>query len=309
MTESRSPNRQAWLWQIEASLYDFAHFLAHLFPIDAVSDFGGWLFRTLGPLTSKHRVAETNLRIVFPDATDAQIANLLRAQWEELGRWIAEFPIADRIAADPDRVEVVAMERLTRLAEARQPAVLISGHFSNFDMMAVAIMRSGMQCQITYRALNNPYMDERIVEKRRHYGVKLFAPKGTAGARELFRAIGRGESIALLNDQKFNGGIAAPFFGRIAHTAPGPSTYALRFGIPIQPISVQRTHKARFKVVMHEPILLEETADRDADIEAAVRRINAFMEERVLERPAEWFWVHRRWPNETYKKAKVPAAA
>ncbi|THD64683.1 lysophospholipid acyltransferase family protein [Phenylobacterium sp.] len=308
MTESRSPKRQAWLWQIEASLYDFAHFLARLFPIDAVSDFGGWLFRTIGPLTSKQRVAETNLRIVFPNATESEVAALLRAQWEELGRWIAEFPMADRIAADPDRVEVVGMERLTRLAEAHQPAVLISGHFSNFDMMAVAIMRSGLPSQITYRALNNPYMDRRIVEKRRQYGVKLFAPKGTAGARELFRAIGRGESIALLNDQKFNGGIAAPFFGRMARTAPGPSTYALHFGIPIQPISVQRTHKARFRVVMHEPIELTDTGDRDADIETAVRRINAFMEQRVLERPAEWFWVHRRWPNETYRKPMKAAA-
>jgi KDO2-lipid IV(A) lauroyltransferase len=279
--------------------------LARLFPIDTVSDFGGWLFRTLGPLTSKHRIAETNLRIVFPKATDAEIADLLRAQWEELGRWIAEFPIADRIAADPDRVEVEHMERLTALAQEHRPAVLISGHFSNFDMMAVAIMRSGVQSQITYRALNNPYMDRRIVEMRRRYGVRLFAPKGTSGARELFRAVGRGESIALLNDQKFNGGIAAPFFGRMAHTAPGPSTYALHFGIPVQPISVQRLYKARFKVVIHEPFMLADTGDRDADIETAVRRINAFMEARVLERPGEWFWVHRRWPGETYRRRKA----
>jgi KDO2-lipid IV(A) lauroyltransferase len=279
--------------------------LARLFPIDTVSDFGGWLFRTLGPLTSKHRIAETNLRIVFPKATDAEIADLLRVQWEELGRWIAEFPIADRIAADPDRVEVEHMERLTALAREHRPAVLISGHFSNFDMMAVAIMRSGVQSQITYRALNNPYMDRRIVDMRRRYGVRLFAPKGTSGARELFRAVGRGESIALLNDQKFNGGVAAPFFGRMAHTAPGPSTYALHFGIPIQPISVQRLHKARFKVVIHEPFTLADTGDRDADIETAVRRINAFMEARVLERPGEWFWVHRRWPGETYRRRKA----
>lgn len=290
---------------MEAWAYDFAHFLARRCPIDGVSDFGGWLFRTFGPLTSKQRIAETNLRIVFPDAPDDEIARLLRAQWEELGRWLAEFLVADRIAADPDRVEVVHMERLTALAQAHRPAVLISGHFSNFDMMAAAIIRSGLQCQITYRALNNPYVDRRIVEMRHSYGVRLFAPKGTAGARELFRAIGRGESIALMNDQKFNGGIAAPFFGKMSHTAPGPSTYALHFGIPIQPISVQRTRKARFRVLIHEPFMLEDTGDRDADIETAVRRINAFMEARVLERPAEWFWVHRRWPGETYRK---PAA-
>ena len=222
-----------------------------MFPIDAVSDFGAWLVRSLGPLTSLRRIAETNLRLVFPNATDAEIARLLRAQWEELGRWIAEFPILDRIAAEPERIEVQGLERLTPLTEAGHPAVLISGHFSNFDVMAVAIVRAGVQCQITYRATNNPYVNDRIIENRRRYGVKMFAPKGTQGAREMFRAIARGESIALLNDQKFNGGVAAPFFGHLAYTAPGPSTYALHFGIPIQPMSVQRLSKARFKVIVH----------------------------------------------------------
>ncbi|MGZ6046866.1 MAG: lysophospholipid acyltransferase family protein [Phenylobacterium sp.] len=290
------------LWRMEAWAYDFAHFLAHLFPIDAVSDFGGWVGRTFGPLTSAHRVAETNLRIVFPDADQSEIKRLLGAQWEEFGRWLAEFPILDRIVAEPDRVEVEGLERLTAL-KGRHPAVLISGHFSNFEVMALAIMRAGVECQITYRATNNPYFNERIVTGRRAYGVKLFAPKGTSGARELFRALTRGESIALLNDQKFNGGIAAPFFGKIAHTAPGPSTYALRYGLPIQPMSVQRTGPARFKVIVHEPIRLEDTGDRDTDIVSAVRRINAFMEERVRARPTEWFWVHKRWPNDTYKRA------
>ena len=294
--------RQVILWRMEAWAYDFAHFLAHLFPIDAVSDFGGWVGRTFGPLTSAHRVAETNLRIVFPDADNSEIERLLGAQWEEFGRWLAEFPILDRILAEPERVEVQGLERLTAL-KGGHPAVLISGHFSNFEVMALAIMRAGVECQITYRATNNPYFNERVVTGRRAYGVKLFAPKGTSGAREMFRAIARGESIALMNDQKFNGGIAAPFFGTLAYTAPGPSTYALHFSIPIQPMSVTRTHKARFKVSVHEPFRLEDTGDRDADIAAGVRRINAFMEARVLARPTEWFWVHKRWPNETYKRA------
>jgi KDO2-lipid IV(A) lauroyltransferase len=154
---------------------------------------------------------------------------------------------------------------------------------------------------VTYRAANNPYVDQRIRESRARYGVKLFAPKGTEGARELMRAFARGESVALLNDQKFNGGVAAPFFGVTAHTAPGPSTFALKFGVPIVPMSVQRIGKARFRVIVHEPMVLADTGDRDADIAAGVRRINAFMEERVRERPHEWFWVHKRWPKEMYR--------
>src|SRR5579859_75033 len=303
MTDHRRQLRQDIVWRLEAGAYDVAAFLAGLFPVDAVSDVGGWLLKTFGPLTSKHHIAQTNLRIVFPTASDAEMAVMLRAQWEETGRTFAEFPIVDRIVDDPNRIEVEGAERLAKIA-AEGPAVFVSGHFSCFEMRAAAIVRSGVNCQITYRALNNPYVDERVRESRRRYGVRLFAPKGTRGARTLFRAIAEGESIALMNDQKFNGGVASPLFGIMAHTAPGPASFALRFGIPIQPISVQRLHKARYRVILHEPFLLDNTGDEDADIEAGVRRINAFIEERVLARPAEWFWVHRRWPNEHYKKPR-----
>jgi KDO2-lipid IV(A) lauroyltransferase len=304
MTDSPAKMRHMIVWRIEALAFDCAHFLSRLFAVDSVSDFGAWLLRRLGPLTGKHRIAETNLRIVFPEASDAEIARLLDAQWAETGRYFAEFLVLDRIAADPSRVEIEGAERLQALSGPAGPAVLISGHFSNFEIMAMAIVRCGVTCQVTYRALNNPYVDQRIVEGRRSYGVNLFAPKGTAGARALFRAIGRGESVSLMADQKFNGGVAAPLFGVMAHTAPGPSTYALKFGIPLLPMSVQRLSKARFKVIVHEPIHLKDTGDRDADIEAGVKAINAFIEDRILARPTEWFWVHRRWPGEHYKRRK-----
>jgi KDO2-lipid IV(A) lauroyltransferase len=288
---------------LEAALFDAACALARLFPIDSVSDFGAVLLRTLGPLTGAHRVAERNLRIAFPQLGDAEIKQLLQAQWTELGRSLAEFAILDRIVADSSRLVIEGEALLGAIAAGEGPVVFVSGHFSNFEMMAAAIMRSGAPCQVTYRAMNNPYVDQRVRDVRFSYGIRLFAPKGLQGARELMRAIERGESVALMNDQKFNGGVEAPFFGVTAHTAPGPSTYALRFGIPLQPLSVQRTGPgARFKVIAHPQIVLTDTGDREADIEVGVRRINAFLEERIRARPAEWFWVHRRWPNEVYRR-------
>ncbi|WP_334161890.1 lysophospholipid acyltransferase family protein [Phenylobacterium sp.] len=304
MAEKKPSLGQDIAWRLEAFAYDVAEALARAFPIDAVSDFGAWLFTRLGPLTSAHRVAETNLRIAFPEKSDAEIEGLLAEQWAHAGRWFTEFPILDRIIADPSRVEVVGAERLAAIRDGAGPVVFISGHFSSFEIMPAVIIHSGVTCQITYRATNNPYVDERIRRSRFRYGVRLFAPKGTDGARELLRALSRGESVALMNDQKFNGGIAAPLFGVIAHTAPGPSSFALRFGIPLQPMSVQRMHKARFRVVVHEPIRLTDTGDRNADIEAGVRTINAWMEARIRERPAEWFWVHKRWPSELYKRKR-----
>lgn len=293
---------QDFLWRLEAWGYDRATWLARRFPIDSVSNFGANLFRRLGPLTSANHVAETNLRIAFPDATDMEIARLLREQWGELGRWFAEFPILDRILAEPDRVEVIGAERLAQIAADGRPVVFISGHFSSFELMAAAILRAGVTCQITYRATNNPYVDERIRAARWRYGVRLFAPKGLEGARTLMRALSKGESVALMNDQKFNGGIAAPLFGVMAQTAPGPASFALRFNAALQPMSVQRTGEARFRVIVHDPIVLQDTGDRDADIAAGVGRINAFMEDRIRERPTEWFWVHKRWPSAVYDR-------
>ena len=302
MVNRRISVGQHLLWRIEALIYDIAATLARIFPIDSVSNFGSVFFRTLGPFTNAHKVALVNLRIAFPDAADSDIRCLADAQWSQLGRWFAEFPILDRIIADPGRVEVVGAERLAAIRDGAGPVVFISGHFSSFEIMPAVIVHSGVTCQITYRATNNPYVDARIRRSRERYGVTLFAPKGADGARELLRALSRGESVALMNDQKFNGGVAAPLFGVMAHTAPGPSSFALRYGVPLQPMSVERKDKARFRVVVHDPIMLEETGDRTADIEAGVRRINAFIEARVRERPTEWFWVHKRWPSEIYRQ-------
>lgn len=280
--------------------------LIRLLPVDLVSDFGGWLVKTIGPLTSTQRVVERNLELVFPDLPADRKARLIAEQWESLGRFFFEHPMLDRIIRDGSRVEIAGAERLAEIAQGAGPVVFISGHFSNMEVMSAVIVNSGVKCQITYRAANNPYIEKRFRKSRWRYGVRDFAPKGEEGARDIIKAMARGESVALMNDQKFNGGIAAPFFGHLAHTAPGPSKFALRFDAPLQPMSVQRTRKARFRVVVHEPIHLAQTGDRLADLEAAVRQVNAFMEARIVERPHEWWWVHKRWPNEVYKRIPPP---
>ena len=303
MAEQTPSRAQDLLWRLEAAAFDLFEGLMRLLPVDAASDFGAGLFGWLGPLTPSDRTVRRNLTIAFPHAAEAELEQLRKAQWRELGRMFAEFAIVDRILRDPSRLEVVGAERLAAVAESGKPVVLVSGHFSNFEMMAAAIVRAGVRCHVAYRATNNPYVDQRIRRSRARYGVTLFARKGADGAREMLRALGRGDSVAILNDQKFNAGVAAPLFGAPAYTAPSPVVFALRYGAPMIPMTVQRVRKARFRVVVHDPIGLEETGDRTADIESGVRRYNAFLENRIRERPAEWFWVHKRWPKEMYKEA------
>jgi len=297
---SRPAWRQDLIWRAEALGFDLASALLRLLPVDWVSGLGAALFRTLGPFTGSQRIAERNIRLAFPGLSDDERRRLLRGQWDNLGRTFFEFPITDRLTPASGRVEVVGRERLEAIAASGKPAVLVSGHFANWEVMAAAIVDAGVTCQITYRAANNPYVDRRIKAGRARYGVRLFAPKGGEGARELLQAMDRGESVALMNDQKFNSGPAALFFGRPAHTAAGPTRLGLRAGARLQPLSVQRLGGARFRVMVHEPILLDQTGDRARDLETGVRKVNAFVEARVRERPAEWFWVHKRWPASVY---------
>jgi Kdo2-lipid IVA lauroyltransferase/acyltransferase len=291
---------QRLLWRLEAFGFDLISGLIRLLPVEAASSLGATIFRSLGPLIPLNRLVENNLLLAFPEMDRAERQRIALASWEQLGRMAAEFTMLDRLTPASGRIEVVGGERLRHLAEHNIPAVLISGHFSNFEIMAAVIVASGLRCQITYRAANNPYFNDRIVRARRSYGVELFSPKGVDGSRELLQAMNRGESVAFLNDQKFGGGIAAPFFGHIAHTAAGPTRMALRGDGRLFPMSVQRTQGARFRVVVHEPIVLTRTGDREADLAAGVAQVNAFVEARVRERPEEWWWVHKRWPNEAY---------
>ena len=301
MASPRPTALQDVLWRVEVAIYDALTAVLRFFPVEWVSGLGARLFMLLGPMTATHRIASDNIRIAFPQLTPAEHARLLREQWDHLGRTLFEFPLTDRLTPADGRVEVQGRERLEAIARSGEAAVIVSGHFSNFEVMAAAIVDAGVRCRVTYRAANNPYFDRRIIETRARYGVELFGPKGGGeGGRELLQTLNDGFAVAFLNDQKFNTGVDGSFFGTPCRTAGGPTRMALRFGGVLHPLSVQRLPKARFRVIAHPPIPLEKTGDREADLVAGVAKLNAFIEACVRERPAEWFWVHKRWPNEAY---------
>ncbi len=290
-------------WRLEVLAYDFVRLLIAPFTFNQISGLGGWLIGHIGPLTSKHHIARTGLKIAFPDADEKEIKRVLKAQWNNTGRTFAEFPILHRVDASETskRVKIIGGEHLKAVINSNKPVVIITGHFANWEVMAMVLTQWGLNVQITYRQINNPHIDKRVRQQREAYGTKLMVPKsGAKGARQLLDALERGESIALLNDQKFNQGLAVPFFGEDAMTAPGPTRLALATETPILPLSLTRD-KASFTMTIHPPMTLENTGDRQKDVETGVRRINDFVEDRIRENPDQWFWVHRRWPKDHYK--------
>jgi len=291
-------------WRLEALAFDLFSAALRALPTDTASALGGALFKALGPLTRSQRIAERSLRLALPDLADEERNRILAAQWENFGRYMFEFPLVDRLTPAGGRVEIAGAERLAGLAGSGRPVVFISGHFSNFEVMAAVIVASGISCDITYRAANNPYVDARIIRSRRSYGVRLFAPKGAEGARGLLESMTAGRSVAILNDQRYDTGVAAPFFGDVVMTNPAAARLALRFGALIQPLSIERLSGARFRCVVHDPIELKHTGARATDIAAGVTAINAFIEDRVRAHPGEWWWLQKRWPPEAYADLK-----
>ena len=273
--------------------------LMRLLGVQRASGLGGWLLRTLGPKTGTQKTVMRNLRIAFPDMPPGERERLALDQWEQTGRAFAETALMDQIVAQ-DRIEVVGLERLHAIRDSGRPVVFVGGHFANIETLAATIIGAGVPCQITYRAANNPYVDAQIIAARARYGITLFAPKGGDGARELLAGMARGESVALMNDQKFSEGPEVTFFGQPVNAAPGPSRLALKFGTVLQPLSVTRLPGVRFRLTVHDPIALEKTGNRSADIARGVQAITRFIEDRVREHPVDWFWVHKRWPDRVY---------
>ncbi|WP_024353373.1 lysophospholipid acyltransferase family protein [Brevundimonas naejangsanensis] len=294
-------------WRLEAAAFQGLFGFLRLLGVERASGFGGKLLRTLGPLTGTHKTVTRNLRIAFPDMDEGERNRLAVDQWEQTGRTFAELAVMDRLTPESGRIDIVGLERLHAVRDSGRPVVLISGHLANFEVMAAVIMAAGVPCQVTYRAANNPYVDALIRQSRERYGIKLFAPKGD-GTRELMAGMKRGESIALLVDQKYSQGPEVEFFGQPVNASPGAARMALKFGTVMQPLSVVRLPGVRFRVTAHEPIAVPDTGDKAADVRAGVLAANRFVEDRVREHPVDWFWVHKRWPPQVYEALREAEA-
>lgn len=291
-------------WRAEALGWDTYEGLFRSMGIDRASDAGSALLRRIGPMASVQNVARVNMRRAFPQASAPEIERLLTRMWDSFGRFLGENPNMAAMAPPHgrERIEIRGEEGVLKLTREGKPYVLISGHFSNWEVMGAVISDLKLNCNVTYRHANNPIIDRRILSTRADYGLTLMTAKGGAGAKELLKALSEGTAVALMNDQKMNDGIAAPFFGHETMTAPGPTRLAMRAGVPIVPMVVRRTEGAHFRVTFYDPIEQSQADDKTEAVRETVTNINRWVEDRIREAPEQWFWVHRRWDKSIYRK-------
>lgn len=268
-----------------------------LLPIDWASALGGSTARRIGPFLGISKRARLNLRHAFPDLSKPEIERIVAGMWDNLGRVVAEYPHLReiRIFAAGGRVETHGLEHIDRAVAAGRRMIMFSGHIANWEIAALAAAQYGATVTQIYRAPNNPLVDRLIARFRGDRGE--YIPKGATAARRAFAALYRGEHLTMLADQKLNEGIPVPFFGRPAMTATALALLALRFDCEVLPVRVERLRGARFRLTVFPPLRLPRTRERDADIAALTGEVTAVLELWIRDRPQEWLWVHRRWPD------------
>ncbi len=277
-----------------------ARLLRQLGPVPA-SHLGGWLARLLGPHLRASRIADDNLRRALPGLGIAERGRIIHAVWDNLGRNSAELPHLasfERTLAGPGW-EIDGEEHIAALKAAGTQALFFSGHFGNWEMILPIAAQLGLPVSGFYRTASNAGVDG-IIQTMRHKALgprSLMFAKGARGARSALVHLQQGGSLGLLVDQKMNDGIAVPFLGRDAMTAPALAQFALRFDAPIIPVRVLRLGPGRFRMVCDPPLIVARSGNRTADIYAISLAVNATLERWIEADPGSWLWLHRRWPK------------
>ena len=256
------------------------------------SELGYFLGKTFGPLFRSKKIITNNLNKLDSSLTSEKIKKISQEMWGNYGRILSEYPFISNFRKG-DLDKYIKIENVERLEEVKkgQPVVFVSAHFSNFELMAMAIEKAGINLSAIYRPLNNKMVNSIMEPLRRKYICKKQIKKGLNGVREALKYFKQGISIAIMIDQRVSEGERINFFNYPAHTTTIPAQFVKKFGCKIQPVHIERYDKINFKISFDEQITMDDNAD-DAFISL---RLNQWLEEKIRKNPSQWIWSHDRW--------------
>jgi KDO2-lipid IV(A) lauroyltransferase len=275
--------------------------LLRLVNIDQSADFCSYIARKIGPLLPITKVAIENLQYAF--GSNVNHKQIIDELWDNFGRYIGEFPYVNLLSKQEieKRINIIGLEHLVRFQEQKQPFLLFTGHFANWDLALKVICQLYPKFGIVYRMANNPYVNGLINNFRSSDNIHLIA-KGSHGVINLIRAFKSKQSIAMLVDQKMNDGIQVPFFNRPSMTSHAIAKFALRYQYPIVPCQIIRTKGSYLTIIIHPSLHMAQTKDNNVDCYNIMLQINQMIEVWVRQNPAQWFWFHNRWGKKIHEK-------
>jgi KDO2-lipid IV(A) lauroyltransferase len=269
---------------------------------DRASNIGAAAARTIGPLTSAHRIARDNIDAAFPDKPAEERARILRESWENLGRTSCEYvhlgALWDYNHEHPERGRIElspgSAERFVRLLEDGRPAIFFAAHLANWELPAVAALKHGLPSAALYRTPNNQAVARDVLRMRSGVMGELI-PAGVSAPIRMMEALDRGLHLGMLIDQRFGRGPRIRFLGREASANPLLARLARRFDCPIHGARAIRLPGNRFRLELTEAVELARDAKGQIDVQAATQQVNDIVAGWVREHPGQWLWQHRRW--------------
>ena len=251
------------------------------------------IFSIIGPLFRSNRIIHSNLDIALPHLKKLEKENITKNMWKNYGKILADYVfIKDfRNSKLSQHVEIKGQEILDKIKRDNEPVIFISGHFNNFELMAMHIDKSGLDLAAIYRPLNNIFINKIMEKIRKNYICKKQIKKGIAGTKLLLKYFKEGTSIALMIDQRVSQGIKCNFFSKKASTTTIPAQFIKKFKCRVIPVYIERNNKDDFKLTFENPINF---SDKDT-INSITEDLNKLLEKMILRNPDQWIWTHGRW--------------
>jgi KDO2-lipid IV(A) lauroyltransferase len=253
----------------------------------------GKLFELFGPLFRSKKIIESNIRRAIPKINLQQIDNIKKDMWNSYGRTLSEYMFLKDFRNNKlkSNINIEGKEILEQIKLEQTPVIFVSGHFSNFELMAMQIEKFGVNLAAIYRPLNNIFLNTFMENIRKKYICKKQIKKGTGGLRELLKLYKEDYSIALMIDQRVTQGVKSKFFDGDAFTTTIPAQFVKKFNCKIVPIYIERFNNINFNIKIEKPIEFS----KDTSIEEITRNLNIWLEKSILKNPGQWIWSHNRW--------------
>ncbi len=256
------------------------------------SNLGFFIGKTFGNIFRKKKSIIQNLKKskILIDIPENIFAKNVLGNY---GRILAEYPFLKdfRNNSLSNYIQIDGIDNLENIKKNNKPVVFISGHFSNFELMAMQIEKSGINLAAIYRPLNNIFLNKNMEHIRTNYICKNQIRKGRSGTRQILENLKKGNSIALMIDQRVTEGIKINFFGDLASTTTIPAQIIKKYNCDLVPIYIERYEKHYFKMYVSQPIVINSEKNNE---EISIH-LNKILEKMILKNPDQWIWTHNRW--------------
>ena len=249
------------------------------------------LFRKVASLFKSKKIIEKNLNYFSKDLSENLKKEIIDSMWSNYGMTFIEYIFLDFFKKNRDHIRINGEKILQDIKNNNKKVIFVSGHFANFELMSMEIVKKNINLATIYRPLNNFFLNPLMEFQRRKYVCKNQIKKGINGVRDTLEYINKGYSIALMIDQRVSEGEMINFFNKAALTTTLPAQLSIRYKIPIVPVFIKRINDKFFELNFLEEIKPEENKDKFE----LIKKLNLILEEMIKNHPYQWIWTHNRW--------------